>query len=197
MRTKLPRLPSFRMSRPVAVFAVKAVWVNQVVPSAEVSAVTVSDGVVPETAVISSNTLPSRNPAAALVPSPWPLAVRAADVSSVTPLAVILSSRCSLQLTRRRAQIAPLATVQQSLYRRPMIAIEYVDPQLIAPFQDDDVGDCRCPPQLARRRPAAVLRIVLRLVQLDDWFDVLHRLNHGAIRRRIVVVVFGDPAHRI
>ena len=76
-------MPNFsEYPRPAAVFAVKAVWLYQAIPSAEVSTVTVNDGVVPETAVMSSRMLPSMNPAAALVPSLWPLAVRAADGSS-------------------------------------------------------------------------------------------------------------------
>jgi hypothetical protein len=76
-------LASFWISLPVAVLAEKAVWVNQLLPSAEVSTVTVKDGVVPDTAVISRRTLASRNSAAAELPSLAPLVVRAADGSSV------------------------------------------------------------------------------------------------------------------
>src|SRR5882762_1224772 len=53
------------MSLPVAVLAEKTVWGNQLLPSADVSTVIVSDGVVPDTAVMSSRTLASRNSAAA------------------------------------------------------------------------------------------------------------------------------------
>src|SRR5215813_13450087 len=80
------------MSLPVAVLAEKAVWLNQLLPSADVSTVTVNDGVVPETAVMSSRTLASRNSAAAELPSLAPLVVRAADGSSAMARAAMVSS---------------------------------------------------------------------------------------------------------
>src|SRR5262245_4414290 len=79
------------MSLPAAVFAGKAVWANHDVTSGDDSTVTVMDGDVPDTAVMSSRTLASRNSAAADVPSLAPLVVRAADVSSVIARAAMVA----------------------------------------------------------------------------------------------------------
>src|SRR5262245_56998740 len=78
-----------------------------------------------------------------------------------------------------------------------MIPIEDVDAQFTAPFQYDDVEDRCGSPQLTRQVPAAIISVLACLVQLDNRLDILHRLDHGPIRRRIVVVVLGDPAQGI